>query len=161
MAVHNLRSHFQGRNHIQSQFQFRRKATSLLLSALAMVVIVEIASPQQVMARRVELAEPPAVAPPEDLVVTPPGEEAYFPVRPDGQPFLVNIDTTINLTDRISGFYYDPKWRGEVWAPFDQVSLIERATRLMATWPEYDQFSTLRKFNGVHKFFEKYSGFGP
>jgi hypothetical protein len=142
------------------QFQFRRKAARLLVGALSLVVIGQ-CLPQAASARRKDLAEPAAVAPPEDLIVTPPGEEAYFPVRPDGQPFLVNIDTTINLTDRISGFYYDPKWRGEVWAPFDQVSLIERATRLMATWPEYDQFSTLRKLNSVHKFFEKYSGFGP
>lgn len=112
-------------------------------------------------ARRDNLPEPPAVEAPVDLLVTPPGEEIYFPVRPDGQPFLVNIDTTVNLTDKINGFYYDPKFRGEVWAPFDQVSLIERATRMMATWPEYDQFSIYRKLNGVHKFFEKYSGFGP
>jgi hypothetical protein len=96
-----------------------------------------------------------------DILVTPPGEEAYFPVRPDGQPFLLNIDTTVNLTDKLSGFYYDPKFRGEVWAPFDQVNLIERATRLMSTWQDYDQFSTYRKLNKVNKFFEKYSGFGP
>lgn len=116
---------------------------------------------QPAHARRDNLPEPAAVMPASDILITPPGEEAYFPVRPDGQPFLVNIDTTVNLTDRISGFYYDPKFRGEVWAPFDQVSLIERATRMMSTWPEYDEFSIYRKLNGVHKFFEKYSGYGP
>lgn len=105
--------------------------------------------------------EPAAVEAAPDILVTPPGEEAYFPVRPDGQPFLLNIDTTVNLTDKLSGFYYDPKFRGEVWAPFDQVNLIERATRLMSTWQDYDQFSTYRKLNNVNKFFEKYSGFGP
>ncbi|MBK8219725.1 MAG: hypothetical protein IPK73_01765 [Candidatus Obscuribacter sp.] len=105
--------------------------------------------------------EPPAPMPSPDNLVPPPSEEIYFPVRADGQPFLLNIDTTINLTDAISSFYYDPKWRGEVWAPFDQVSLIERSTRLMSTWPEYDQFSQYRIFNVINKKLEKYSGFGP
>lgn len=105
--------------------------------------------------------EPPAPLPSPDNLVPPPSEEIYFPVRADGQPFLLNIDTTINLTDAISSFYYDPKWRGEVWAPFDQVSLIERSTRLMSTWPEYDQFSQFRIFNVINKKLEKYSGFGP
>lgn len=136
------------------------KAPQLTLTLLSFTAL-QMSWAQPSEARRDNLVEPPAVEAPVDIVVTPPGEEAYFPVRPDGQPFLVNIDTTVNLTDKINGFYYDPKFRGEVWAPFDQVSLIERATRMMATWPEYDQFSILRKFNGVHKFFEKYSGFGP
>lgn len=136
------------------------KTTQLTLTLLSFAVF-QMSWAQPSEARRDNLVEPPAVEAPVDLLVTPPGEEVYFPVRPDGQPFLVNIDTTVNLTDKINGFYYDPKFRGEVWAPFDQVSLIERATRMMATWPEYDQFSILRKFNGVHKFFEKYSGFGP
>ncbi len=105
--------------------------------------------------------EPPAPMPSPDNLVPPPSEEIYFPVRADGQPFLLNIDTTINLTDAISSFYYDPKWRGEVWAPFDQVSLIERSTRLMSTWQEYDQFSQYRIFNVINKKLEKYSGFGP
>ncbi|MDX1987338.1 MAG: hypothetical protein SFV17_11680 [Candidatus Obscuribacter sp.] len=105
--------------------------------------------------------EPPAPMPSPDNLVPPPGEEIYFPVRADGQPFLLNIDTTINLTDAISSFYYDPKWRGEVWAPFDQVSLIERSTRLMSTWQEYDQFSQYRILNVINKKLEKYSGFGP
>lgn len=136
------------------------KSTQLTLTLLSFAAL-QMSWAQPSEARRDNLVEPPAVEAPVDIIVTPPGEEAYFPVRPDGQPFLVNIDTTVNLTDKINGFYYDPKFRGEVWAPFDQVSLIERATRMMATWPEYDQFSILRKFNGVHKFFEKYSGFGP
>lgn len=105
--------------------------------------------------------EPPAPMPSPDNLVPPPSEEIYFPVRADGQPFLLNIDTTINLTDAISSFYYDPKWRGEVWAPFDQVSLIERSTRLMSTWQEYDQFSQYRILNTINKKLEKYSGFGP
>ncbi|MFA7340516.1 MAG: hypothetical protein WC028_27280 [Candidatus Obscuribacterales bacterium] len=136
------------------------RKTKLALALLSFAAL-PILWAQPTEARRDNLPEPPAIEAPVDILVTPPGEEIYFPVRPDGQPFLVNIDTTVNLTDKINGFYYDPKFRGEVWAPFDQVSLIERATRMMATWPEYDQFSILRKFNGVNKFFEKYSGFGP
>ncbi len=91
----------------------------------------------------------------------PPGESIYFPVRTDGQPYVLNVDRTVNLTSALNQFYYNPKWRGEVWTPFDQFDSIERATRLMGTWREYDEFSSLRVFNGFHKFFEKYSGFGP
>ncbi len=90
-----------------------------------------------------------------------PGEQVYFPTNPDGTPFVLDIDTTVNFTDALNRFYYDPKWRGEVWVPFNQWSVSERATRLMGTWPEYDEFSQYRKLNHVHKFFERYSGFGP
>ena len=136
-----------------------------LLALLTMAVNSALAADKNALlawgSKKETLPEPAAPQPAEDNLVPPPSEEIYFPVRADGQPFLLNIDTTINLTDTISSFYYDPKWRGEVWAPFDQVSLIERSTRLMSTWQEYDQFSTLRLFNKVNKTFEKYSGFGP
>lgn len=137
--------------------------TNAPLSALclALVLALSYASLAECKPKKNSLMQPPAPRPAPDNVVTPPGEEAYFPVRPDGQPFLLNIDNSVNLTDAINGFYYDPKWRGEVWAPFDQISLIERATRKMATWPEYDQANQYRKFNHVNKFFERYSGFGP
>lgn len=136
-------------------------APAKLILALHLTLVLGLGLSAAAEARKELPPEPPAVEASPDNLVTPPGEEAYFPVRPDGQPFLLNIDTTVNLTDRLSGFYYDPKFRGEVWAPFDQVNLIERATRLMATWRDYDEFSTLRKLNKVNKFFEKYSGFGP
>lgn len=97
----------------------------------------------------------------QERLIPPPQEMRYFPVRADGQPFVLDIDTTVNFTDSLNRFYYDPKWRGEVWAPFNQWSIAERATRLMATWPEYDEFSQYRKLNKVNKFFERYSGFGP
>lgn len=105
------------------------------------------------------LAEPHAV--PKGGVILPPGEGFTYPVRDDGQNYVLNVDTTVNLTTALNKFYYDPKWRGEVWGPFDQVSLIERQTRLMSTWKEYDEFSQLRKLNIIHKFFERASGFGP
>lgn len=136
-------------------------APAKLILALPLALILGLGLSAGAQARKELPPEPPAAQASPDNLVTPPGEEAYFPVRPDGQPFLLNIDTTVNLTDRLSGFYYDPKFRGEVWAPFDQVNLIERATRLMATWRDYDEFSTWRKLNKVNKFFEKYSGFGP
>lgn len=151
-----------------SQKPSKSLAISLCFSLLALLTIgsnqVLAAGQNNLLAwgrKKETLPEPAAPQPAEDNLVPPPSEEIYFPVRADGQPFLLNIDTTINLTDAISSFYYDPKWRGEVWAPFDQVSLIERSTRLMSTWQEYDQFSTLRLFNKVNKTFEKYSGFGP
>lgn len=100
-------------------------------------------------------------APSRDRAVLPPMEMQYFPVNPDGTPIVLDIDTTVNFTDALNRFYYDPKWRGEVWVPFNQWSISERATRLMSTWPEYDEFSIYRKLNHVHKFFERYSGFGP
>lgn len=113
----------------------------------------------KIFGRKDLLNEPHAL--PRGGLVTPPGEGATFPVRDDGQNFVLNVDTTVNLTTALNKFYYDLKWRGEVWAPFDQVSLIERQTRLMSTWKEYDEFSELRKFNIIHKFFERASGFGP
>jgi hypothetical protein len=100
------------------------------------------------------------VSPPSDRYRMP-GEAFQFPTNSDGSPFVLDIDTTVNFTDALNRFYYDPKWRGEVWVPFNQWTVAERATRLMSTWPEYDEFSQLRKLNHVHKFFERYSGFGP
>ncbi len=101
------------------------------------------------------------VMPSREKVIQMPGEMQFFPTNPDGTPFVLDIDTTINFTDSLNRFYYDPKWRGEVWVPFNQWTIAERATRLMSTWPEYDEFSQYRKLNHVHKFFERYSGFGP
>lgn len=107
------------------------------------------------------LVKPPAREPDKNNLVPPPGEDPYYPVRMDGQPYVLNVDRTVNLTDALNRFYYDPRWRGEVWVPFDQVSTIERATRLMSTWREYNEFSTFRIFNRVNQFFERWSGYGP
>jgi hypothetical protein len=115
----------------------------------------------RLIARKKVREYPPIPSPNPNKLVPPPSEEIYFPVRKDGQPFMLNVDTTVNLTAALNDFYYDPKWRGEVWVPFDQVDTIERAARLMSTWPEYDQENIFRRFTGLSKFFEKYSGFGP
>lgn len=96
-----------------------------------------------------------------DKLIAPPGENPYFPVRTDGQPYILNMDTTVNLTDALNRYYYNPRWRGEVWTPFDQVDQIEKATRLMSTWFEYDQENIYRKGDPVAKWFERLSGFGP
>lgn len=145
------------------KFCRNKKLVLALLGAFSLCLTTAAIAPLEAQAwgKKVYLPEPAAPEPSPDNLVPPPSEEIYFPVRTDGQPFLLNIDTTINLTDSISSFYYDPKWRGEVWAPFDQVSLIERSTRLMSTWPEYDQFSYYRVLNGVNKRLERMSGFGP
>lgn len=116
----------------------------------------------RVLIARKRVRDVPPIAPPnKDKLITPPGEEIYFPIRSDGQPFVINIDRTVNLTDALNSFYFDPKWRGEVWVPFNQFEFIERASRLMSTWPEYDEANQFRKLNRVNKFFERWSGYGP
>lgn len=104
---------------------------------------------------------PAAPLPDHNKLIPPPGEQSYFPVREDGQPYILNIDRTVNLTEALNRMYYNPKWRGEDWTPFDHVENIERACRLMGTWKEYDEANIYRVFTPVNKFFEKYSGFGP
>lgn len=104
---------------------------------------------------------PPPPRPDRDKLIVPPGENAFFPIRADAQAYVLNVDRTVNLTDALNRLYYEPKWRGEVWTPFDQVDTIERATRLMGTWPEYNSANIYRLFTPVNLFFEKYSGFGP
>src|SRR6185369_5119577 len=132
-------------------------AAFLALSALS-VLSIELPAKAS---RHAALVEPRAASPAKDKLVPPPSEEPYFPMRADGQEFMLNVDSTVNMTDALNGFYYDPKWRGEKWVPFDQIEAIERGTRLMSTWKEYDEFSELRRFNRWHKFWERSSGFGP
>jgi hypothetical protein len=103
----------------------------------------------------------PGLSAERDKLISPPGEEVYYPVRNDGQPFVLNIDQTVNLTRAINQFYWNPRIEGEVWTPFDQPELIERASRLMTTWPEYDEANIYRSFTRVNKYLERISGFGP
>ena len=103
----------------------------------------------------------PGLSAERDKLISPPGEEVYYPVRNDGQPFVLNIDQTVNLTRAINQFYWNPAIEGEVWTPFDQPELIERASRLMTTWPEYDEANIFRSFTRVNKYLERMSGFGP
>lgn len=103
----------------------------------------------------------PGLSAERDKLISPPGEEVYYPVRNDGQPFVLNIDQTVNLTRAINQFIWNPRIEGEVWTPFDQPELIERASRLMTTWPEYDEANIYRSFTRVNKYLERISGFGP
>ncbi len=108
-----------------------------------------------------QLNYPPAPAPSKDNIVPPGGENQYYPIRSDGQPYMLILDKTINMTESINRFYYDPKWRGELWVPADPLTYPEKATRLMATWQEYDQQNIYRVGNGIARWIEKVSGFGP
>lgn len=118
--------------------------------------------PKQVTQRVAQqLNYPPAAQPTPDNVVPPPGENRYFPIRSDDQPYFLMVDKTINITDALNRFYYDPKWRGEVWTPPDLMTLPEKATRLLSTWPEYNEQSILRVGNGMAQWIEKLSGYGP
>lgn len=114
-----------------------------------------------VAAKQPQLNAPPARLPSPDNLVVPAQENAYFPIRSDGQAYVLGIDQTVNWTQALNDYYFDPKWRGETWGPYPQYFVVERAVRMMPTWQDYDQFSILRIFNGWHKFWEKYSGYGP
>ncbi|MBZ0186414.1 MAG: hypothetical protein K8F91_09225 [Candidatus Obscuribacterales bacterium] len=145
-----------------------RNSTFLLVSLLllnSLSVCAKDGIPDRLFREKKAPAYPAYIEEPHSAahgdLVPPPAENEYFPVREDGQAYMLNVDSTVNLTTALNRFYYDPKWRGEVWVPYDQVSAIERATRLMSTWKEYDEFSELRIFNKWHKFWERASGFGP
>ena len=104
---------------------------------------------------------PEAPGPNPDHLITPPQENPYFYVRPDGQAFKLEIDSTNNLTDYFNRHYYDPKWEGCQWTPWDCQMLVQKEERCLAMWPEYNQFGILGVCNGWHRFWEVYSGFGP
>lgn len=107
------------------------------------------------------LAEPQAPMPSPDRLITPPGEVGTFPMRSDGQPFVLNIDESINMTDALNRYYYNPRWRGEEWGPVPFFWIPERMVRMLPTWEEYDQQNIFRRGNRWAKFLEKYSGYGP
>jgi len=106
-------------------------------------------------------AYPPAAAPAKDNFVPPPGENQYYYIRSDGQPMFTMLDKTVNLTDALNRFYYNPQWRGEMWVPEDPVSLPEKQTRLMSTWREYNDQTFFRVGTPLVQFLERASGFGP
>src|SRR5688572_28987627 len=62
---------------------------------------------------------PPAPQPNPDKLIAPPGERNTFPMRADGQPVYLNQDVTINMTDALNNYYFNPKLRGEEWGPFE------------------------------------------
>lgn len=107
------------------------------------------------------IAYPDAPGPDPNHFINAPVENYYFPVRADGQPVMLQTDQTVNMTDYLNRHYYDPNWRGEVWAPWDTYTVVEKGTRLMATWPAYHAATQFRFWTGWHTFWEKWSGYGP
>jgi hypothetical protein len=141
-----------------------RRLFLLPLAALVMACSAPTALSQDSLAQVPVLTYPPAPTPAADRVIIPPQENRYFPMRSDGQAFVSNEDITSNMTDIFNRYYFNPKWRGEEWSPYQNWWLVERMCRLMSTWEEYDNFSTFRFLqptNKVHKWFERYSGYGP
>lgn len=127
---------------------------SLLLTVLAAVTL---AAPSFAAS----ITYPDAPGPDPDHVIIPPHENQYFYMRPDGQPEMLQTDSTINWTQTMNRHYYDFNWRGEVWSPFDSVTQGEKGMRLMHGWPQYYAATQGRIFTGWHLFWEKWSGFGP
>jgi len=111
--------------------------------------------------RPYQLPYPVGRAQPPGSPIPPPGEEHFFPIREDGQMFMLNVPIETNLTDRLNRFYFDPGWRGEVWTPFDTMTVAERQVYSMGTWKDYNEFSHLRKFNRFHYTMERWTGYGP
>lgn len=145
----------------QAQNSQQAELTSDIPSIDATVVTSKHADEQGAQPARSVATVVPGLSAERDKLISPPGEEVYYPVRNDGQPFVLNIDQTVNLTRAINQFIWNPRDEGEVWTPVDQPELIERASRLMTTWPEYDEANIYRSFTRVNKYLERISGFGP
>ncbi len=107
------------------------------------------------------ISYPDAPGPDPNHFVNSPAENTYFYARADGQPVMYLTDATCNMTEQINRLYYDPNWRGEVWCPFDNFTLVEKGTRLMSTWPGYHAATQFRFWTGWNTFWEKWSGYGP
>jgi hypothetical protein len=107
------------------------------------------------------LTYPEAPMPNPDVLIPPPHQIEVMPSRADGQRFQIYADQTVNLTDAMNRYSYNPASRGLNIVPFEDYWVSERITRLMALWTDYDEFSLLHHWNGFHKFFEKWSGYGP
>jgi len=114
-----------------------------------------------IAAKQPRLNAPPPTMPGPDKLVAPAGETTTWPIRGDGQPYILSVDQTVNWTECLNEYYFNPKWRGETWGPFQMEWIPERAVLMMPTYQDYDQFSIYHIFNGFHKFWEKYSGYGP
>ncbi len=104
---------------------------------------------------------PEAPRPNPDHLITPPQENVYFYVRPDGQELVIDLDNTNNMTDFLNRHYYDKQWDGLGWSPWDTTTIVEKQARSMSLWPEYNQFGVYGVFNDFHRFWEYYSGYGP
>jgi hypothetical protein len=107
------------------------------------------------------ISYPEAPGPNPDHLITPPQENVYFYVRPDGQAFELQVDNTQNLTEYLNRHYYDANWEGMQWAPWNVSTTVMKQMRSMALFPEYNAANVFGVCNGWNRFFEVYSGFGP
>ncbi|MBX9689122.1 MAG: hypothetical protein K2X27_20605 [Candidatus Obscuribacterales bacterium] len=107
------------------------------------------------------ISYPEAAGPNPDHLITPPGENGFFPMRNDGQAFSLQIDSTNNLTDYMNRHYYDFRWDGATWSPWDTMSVSQKGVRLSHLWPEYNEANQFHLFNGFNVLMERLSGFGP
>jgi hypothetical protein len=93
----------------------------LLTLAVAGSLLLGLATPVTAKPHRFRILSPspvisyPAVPVPTDRLLPPPQENRYFPMRVDGQAFMLDIDNTINVTDILNRTYFDPDWTGLVW----------------------------------------------
>ncbi len=107
------------------------------------------------------ISYPEAPGPSPDTLMPVPQENPYFYARPDGQAYQLQIDSTNNLSDYLNRHYYDFKWRGQQWAPWDTASIAEKLIRSTHLWPEYNEANQYHLFNGFNQTMERYTGFGP
>ena len=52
-------------------------------------------------------------------------------------------------------------WRGYEWSPYPTYWIVERESRMMFLWPDYDEQNIYGLGNRWCKFLEKFSGYGP
>jgi hypothetical protein len=103
----------------------------------------------------------PAAPAVTDQVIVAPGQNRYFPLGSNGQAYYLNVDATVNWTDVLNRSYFNPGWRGETWTPTPLYWIVERQSRLLSEWPEYNEQNIYRVGNKWSQFLERFSGFGP
>ncbi len=108
-----------------------------------------------------QFAYPPAPPPPSGQLVAPPGENPYWAVRKDGQPYVNSADIRTNQTPTQNRTKYEPEWEGLVRSDFDSYSNPGRGERNFASWPEKNEFSVYRVGTRFNKMFERWMGFDP
>jgi hypothetical protein len=107
------------------------------------------------------LNRPEAPMPNPDVLIPPAGEADYIPLRSDGQAFILDEENFVNMTPFLNSQYFNPSWRGENWTPYQNFGIAEHMLPMMSLWSDYDEFSLVHRCNTWHKFFEKWSGYGP
>ena len=144
-----------------------RRLLILPLAALAMFTTCSGASadPAQKMLADYSgyqpLTMPAAPATNPDQVIVPPGENNFMELGSYGQAYYLNVDSTVNWTDVLNRSYFNPHWRGETWTPTPLYWIVERQSRLLSEWREYNEQNIYHVGNKWCQFLERFSGFGP